>query len=68
MPFLLGVHSSHLKQVKSLPIDEILFVDLDGKKIIANKINKQDVLNVPEKLLCKLKQDLENTIREYQRK
>jgi hypothetical protein len=67
MPFILGIHTSFLKEVRTLPIDEILFVDLDEKKIVANRINKEDVLKVPERMLFKLKQDLEIIIRDSQR-
>jgi hypothetical protein len=34
MPFLVGVHSSHLEELNSMPLEEVVLVDLDNDSVI----------------------------------
>ena len=66
MPFLVGIHSSHLEQVRKLPVDDILYVNLDtGSLRISSAMHKQ-IKEAPGKWLDTLKQQIDNALAIYQ--
>lgn len=67
MPFILGLHTSAVGGLKGLPIDEVMVVDLDKCKITGCPLNQQDILLVPDKLLTKLKEEIDDSLFYFQR-
>lgn len=66
MPFIIGVHSSHLPLIKKLPVDEILYVNLDNGDLKAPHSLTQELKNIPVKWGNQLKQDLTMALTTYQ--
>ncbi|XP_041367823.1 uncharacterized protein LOC121382310 isoform X2 [Gigantopelta aegis] len=67
-PFLMGILSSHLNQVLTLPLEEVLIIDLDKKEIVLSVGDESSI--IPKKLqkalktainMCKLDADAQSS-------
>lgn len=56
MPFVLGIHSGCIAEIKRLPMDEYLFINLDAGNLRAAPTIIQNVKNVPPRFLQKMKE------------
>ncbi|PRP88213.1 DENN/MADD domain containing 2D [Planoprotostelium fungivorum] len=58
MPFVVGVMDSNLETLWEMPIEEIVFVDLDGGRVHANEAFNNDVSMLPPHAVNQLKSAL----------
>jgi hypothetical protein len=56
MPFLIGLHTSLLQPLQAMPLNEVVFVDLD-KEVVSS--NPADVANLPPTIVGPLRTALE---------
>ena len=66
MPFIVGIHSSHLKTVQAMPVDEILYVHLDTGSLKTTATLYEDVQAIPPRWRDQLSEELDNTLTTYQ--
>eukprot|EP01127_Copromyxa_protea_P017085 TRINITY_DN5170_c0_g1_i1.p1 TRINITY_DN5170_c0_g1~~TRINITY_DN5170_c0_g1_i1.p1 ORF type:complete len:894 (-),score=162.66 TRINITY_DN5170_c0_g1_i1:174-2855(-) len=48
MPFVIGLHASHLQEVMQLPLEEILFIDLDSNTCYFSAQSKAAYAQLPD--------------------
>ena len=61
MPFIIGVHTSHLDQIAQMPLEEVVFVDLDDCTIAG--ANPDDLEVLPTVACDELKKSLKSNER-----
>lgn len=60
-PFLVGILSEHMEQTKDLPLDEVVFVDLESGKVTMSQGPGDLYKRVPRKMRAKFEKRLART-------
>jgi len=63
MPFLVGIHTSLMEEVRMMPLDEVVIFNADTKEI---EISGNDMKNFPSQVSSRLKRKLSRVDRAFQ--
>ena len=67
MPFVVGIHASHLNEVKRMPVDEIMYVDLDNGVLRTTSTLCQDIQVIPPRWHEQLQTELDDALLPFHR-